>query len=247
MAELPARIAPPSRCSCLSPATMATPEKPQILLLCLEYRDFLDESYEWLFTKLLEVARVQRVKTATAALRVMSENSFRAIIIADEGLAQNPKFESKQVSAKIKAYIEDGGLAIVGLHFPCFAHMDSICEFFKAFGLPWSYGDYYRTTFQLNPAAELPGDTAESSFPELFNMKALHVRGARVQEKTYIAEVDGMTKSRVFTAEYVDRSQAAVAAANIGQGYLVYCGDVNGEHESSRLILAICGFEVETD
>lgn len=47
-------------------------------------------------------------------------------------------------------------------------------------------------------------------------------------------------QSHVFPAERVDESQAAVVAAKIGEGYLVYCGDVNAE-ESATVILALCG------
>lgn len=135
---------------------MASPGKRQVLLLCFEYRDYLDEMYGWLFGKVLGV--------------------------------------------------------------------------------------------ELVSSAELPGGTVRSALPEPYSMKALHVKDARVQERMYVAaEMDSMTENRIFAAVFVDRSQPAVAAANIGQGYLVYCGDANGEHESSQLMLALCGFKVESD
>lgn len=194
------------------------------------------------------MAHVRSAKTPTAALQAISETNFKAIILADEALAAYPNRENKQVRAKIKTYVENGGLAIVGLHFTSFTRMDSFNRFFKAFGLPWVRGDYHRTTFELVSSAELPGGTVRSALPEPYSMKALHVKDARVQERMYIAaEVDSMTENRIFAPEYVDRTQAAVAAANLGQGYLVYCGSVNSERESSRLILALCGFKVESD
>lgn len=49
-------------------------------------------------------------------------------------------------------------------------------------------------------------------------------------------------QSAVFSPERVDESQAAVVGTKMGDGFLAYCGDVNGEVESSRIILALCGF-----
>lgn len=70
-------------------------------------------------------------------------------------------------------------------------------------------------------------------------MKVLHVQGARTEEKVYVPITGTTTQSHVFPAERVDGSQAAVVGAKIGEGYLVYCGDVNAE-ESARVIFALC-------
>jgi hypothetical protein len=41
-----------------------------------------------------------------------------------------------------------------------------------------------------------------------------------------------------------DEIQAAVAGAQLGSGYLVYCGNVNPEEEVDRIILSVCGLKV---
>lgn len=69
----------------------------------------------------------------------------------------------------------------------------------------------------------------------------LHVQGARPEEKLYLPVYGARTQSAVFPPEQVDQSQAAVVGAKMGDGFLGYCGDVNGEVESSRVILALCG------
>ncbi|KAJ5176641.1 uncharacterized protein N7482_002518 [Penicillium canariense] len=219
---------------------MASTEKPQILLLSLSYRDFLDETYSALFNRLLKVAQIKRVKTASAALRTIAETSFKAIIITDEGLTESNQ-ETREVLAKIKAYIENGGLTIVGLHFPNFTPMPKLGQFFETFGLPWKYGDYHRTNFQLNPSGLLPEGIEPSSMPEPYSMKVLHVKNARPQEKLFVPIEGAVTQSLVFSPRNVDQAQAAVAVARLGAGYL-YCGDVNGEDGSNRLMLALCGF-----
>jgi hypothetical protein len=50
-----------------------------------------------------------------------------------------------------------------------------------------------------------------------------------------------MTQSNVFPPEYVDQAQAAVVGAKVGNGYLVYVGDVNAEEGSDNIILSLCG------
>lgn len=78
--------------------------------------------------------------------------------------------------------------------------------------------------------------------PHEYSMKAVHVRGATESQRMFVAAPGAQTQSNVFAPQDVDRSQAAVAAARIGQGTLVYCGDVNGEGESVALIMSLCGW-----
>ncbi len=61
--------------------------KPQILLLCLADRDYLDETYRLLFSRLSEVAYVKSARNPRTALREIAENTFKAIIITDAPLA----------------------------------------------------------------------------------------------------------------------------------------------------------------
>jgi hypothetical protein len=49
-----------------------------------------------------------------------------------------------------------------------------------------------------------------------------------------------MTQSHIFPPEYVDQAQAAVVGAKVGNGYLVYVGDVNAEEGSDNIILSLC-------
>ncbi|KAJ5110601.1 hypothetical protein N7532_001136 [Penicillium argentinense] len=220
---------------------MASTERPQILLLSLAYSDFIDESYSTLFNRLLKVAVIKRAKTATAALKAIAETTFKAIIITDEGLTESDQ-ETQKVLARIKTYIENGGLTIVGLHFPNFTHMDKFREFFETFGLPWDNGDYHRTTFQLNPSGLLPESIEPSSLPESYSMKVLHVKNAKPEEKIFVPIDGAVTQSLVFPPMYVNQAQAGVVGAKLGRGHLIYCGDVNGEDGSNQLMLALCGF-----
>jgi hypothetical protein len=217
---------------------MASVNRPEILLLSLSCQVFFDDSYSALIDKLHESAKLNRVKTADAAIRYLEGNNPRAILVTDEGLTMP---ENRAVLEKLVSYVRNGGFAIVGLHFPNFATFDAINDFFGAFGLPWKSGDYHRTDFQFNPSCILPAGVSASSFPAPYSMKALHVRDARPNEKILIPTGDAATQSLVFAPQLVDQAQAAVVGATVGNGYLVYIGDVNSEDASNGVMVSLCG------
>jgi hypothetical protein len=103
------------------------------------------------------------------------------------------------------------------------------------------HGDYHRTTFQANPSCNLPTSVVKDGFPSAYSMKVLHVQNARQHEKIFVPVPGGTTQSRVFPPNHVDEAQAAVVGAKIGDGFLAYVGDVNGEEGSDKVILALCG------
>ena len=120
--------------------------------------------------------------------------------------------------------------------------MDVFDRFFnETFDLPWQHGDYHRTEFQLNPSCSLPIGVALNKLLTLYSMKVLHVKNARPDEKIFVPVPNAMTQSNVFPPEYVDQAQAAVVGAKVGNGYLVYIGDVNAEEGSDKIILSLLG------
>ncbi|KAJ5182880.1 hypothetical protein N7492_000496, partial [Penicillium capsulatum] len=123
------------------------------------------------------------------------------------------------------------------IHFPNFTDLHQFDGFFKAFNLSWRRGDYYRETFQINRSCIFPTSIQPSSLLNAYSMKALHVKVLELQRGC------ATTESLAFPPMEVDQSQAAVVAARIGEGTLVYCGDVNGAPESHALMMALCGFK----
>lgn len=71
-------------------------------------------------------------------------------------------------------------------------------------------------------------------------MKVLHVTGATRDRKIYVPVKGAVTQSLVFTPAYVDSAQDAVVGGKARDGDLFYVGDVNGEQESNKIILALC-------
>lgn len=226
---------------------MSTENRPEILLLSLAYVDFLDDMYKSLFNKLVESARMKRVKKANVALRYLDDNNPKAIIITDQGLT-DPRHN--EILQKVQSYIHSGGLAIFGLHFPNFVSWDVFDNFFAfGFGLPRKAGDYTRNDFAINPSCVLPQGVESSSLPGLPYMKVLHVKGTRLHERILVPIPHPGTESlgsgqENAEVEIGDEIQAAVAGAQLGSGYLVYCGNVNPEEEVDRIILCLCGLQV---
>ncbi|KAJ5354237.1 hypothetical protein N7541_006801 [Penicillium brevicompactum] len=216
-------------------------QKRTVLLLSLAYQETFDDVHGRLVDAFLSMANVKRAKTPKSTLTVLENTPLTAIIITDEGLAK-PDPKKKEVFALVWSFIEIGGLVIVGQHFPSCASEDQYVDFFKAFGLPWKRGDYHRTDFEINPSSIFPFGLRPGAMPHEYSMKAVHVRGATESQRMFVAAPGAQTQSNAFAPQDVDRSQAAVAAARIGQGTLVYCGDVSGEGESVALIMSLCGW-----
>jgi hypothetical protein len=70
-------------------------------------------------------------------------------------------------------------------------------------------------------------------------MKTLHVKNTRPHEKIFVPVTNVVTKSLVFSTEYVDQAQAAVVGAKIENEYLVYIGNVNPGEETENIILGV--------
>jgi hypothetical protein len=96
---------------------------------------------------------LKSAKTASDAIQALNEGNPKAVIITDEGLTARA---NKKVLDKVKTYVQNGGLAIVGLHFNSFTTGDAFVGFFSAFELPWKRGDYCRTSFNFNRECALP-------------------------------------------------------------------------------------------
>ncbi|KAF7113820.1 hypothetical protein CNMCM5793_004875 [Aspergillus hiratsukae] len=226
---------------------MSIDNRPEILLLSLDYLEFLDDVYASLLDKLAKSARVKRVKTANAALRYLDDNNPRAIIITDQGLTDCSHHE---VLRKVQTYIRYGGLAIIGLHFPNSVTWDVFGSFFAfGFGLPWKPADYTRNNFNVNPSCVLPEGVKSSLLPVPPYTKVLHVKGARPHERilvpvTYPDSESISSSEGISEEENEDEIQAAVTGARLGSGYLVYCGNVNPEEAIDRIILSLCGLQV---
>lgn len=218
---------------------MVSIQRPEILLVSLAHQSFFDASYSSLIESLRSSFRLRRVDTIDEVIQYLETKSPKLVLVTDEGLALA---KSCAALATVASYVHNGGFVIVGLHFACFTETDDFDEFFNiGFGIPWTSGHCHRTTFQFNPSCSLPTGVASNSFPAPYSMKARHVKHAEPDEKIIVPTPLAMIHFINSPPRYVDPTQAAVVGTRIGDGYLVYAGDVNTEKESFEVILRLCG------
>ena len=126
-------------------------------------------------------------------------------------------------------------------HFP----LSSGRTFFGAWGLPWDLGSYHRTTFAVNPDGVPAPLDATTLFPTA-SMKALHVKGAR-EHAVYLPTAESRVQSHVFAPEPITgdlADEGPAVFARVGEGYLGYVGDVNGDQGSTRIVIEMCGVKI---
>lgn len=74
-----------------------------------------------------------------------------------------------------------------------------------------------------------------------YSQKAVNVKGLRPDEALYRPGSESMTDSAVFAPDRVDTAQAPVGFRALGEGWVGYVGDINGEEGSDGVVLAMCG------
>jgi hypothetical protein len=214
-------------------------ERPEVLLLNLSYQPLFDMTYAPLIDILDRSAQLKRAESPERALSYLENNKPKAIIVTDEGLTE---VGNASVLAKVVSYARSGGLVIIGLHFPCFANDEGFRLVFKdGFGLPWMPGEYHQGDFQFNPACSLPTTTLEAKLPRSYRMRVLNVKDAMPHERSFIPVLTAQTQPPILPPAEFDQSQAPVAGAKVGNGFLAYIGDLNAAPGSDDIVLALCG------
>jgi hypothetical protein len=216
-------------------ATTAQPTttQPRILLLSLETEFFFEDLYAPLIDLLSSRATLQRVTKPDAARRYLNANTPDAILITDPALVDREPIYA-QILAQVVAYVRAGGIAVFACVFSSFvSYIDLDAFFARAFVLPWTTGSYQGAPFVLNrkvPLAAVPQN--RNRLQARYHTKAVFLRGVADEHALYRPD-----------PEYVaDPTEAAVAFAPVGQGFVGYVGDVNKDLGSDAAVLIMCGF-----
>ncbi|PIL32503.1 transporter [Ganoderma sinense ZZ0214-1] len=223
--------------------------KRNILIVSLEKEDYTDEIYAQFYQALRKnatVTEVQQPRAAQAALSASASASPRpdAVILSDPALT-NPKH--KKLLASLVDYTRSGGTVVLALQFSNHLKPAQTRPFFARWGVPWDRGSYFRTTTALNPAG-IPAPLNSAALLPSVSAKAVHVKDAPRAHAVYLPTAASHVESRVFardpiTGEMAQESPAV--CARVGEGYLGYVGDVNGEQGSTRLIFEMCGVKLK--
>ncbi|KAI1751922.1 hypothetical protein F4782DRAFT_172809 [Xylaria castorea] len=212
--------------------------KPRVALISLNLQPFFDEMYGSLLAELASKANVQRVKKASSAVRLMSEQPPpSAALITDEALTDN---ENAHVWEAVLQYVRQGGTAVVMGHFSNFVTPPAMKQFFAKAGVQWESGSYHRTTVVLNQTAV--GHSLATTLPPRYSQKALFVNNVAHVDAWYRTDENSVVESMVFAPTSTNTvGEAPVALTHVGDGKLGYLGDVNAEKDSDAVILAMCG------
>ncbi|KUJ09770.1 uncharacterized protein LY89DRAFT_276931 [Mollisia scopiformis] len=154
------------------------------------------------------------------------------VLITDHGIH---KEENEEILQRIVSYVRAGGTVVVGFFFPYNTNADQFEAFFEAFGLAWTMGAYTRAECWPNVGCNIENRAVFGNMPSNYHTKAVYVHGAKADEKIYVDPFDLPPDS--------DRTEAIVARAKVGQGWLVYMGDVYFGEEFQDILLKLCGID----
>ena len=112
------------------------------------------------------------------------------------------------------------------------------------FGKPWNFtGDWYRrTTHDLQTAAQIPA-LIKLTLPLKYNVKACMLSNVDATDRVYCTAEGAMVQSLVcmpgFNGTTLTSGLCPVALSSFGNGKLGFIGDVNGEHETVKVMIAL--------
>lgn len=221
-----------------TPASASSP--PFVLLISLMDHTMFNGMHAHFMGALSSKAEYAQATTSKEALNLLSKRQIAAVYVTDPALAEAKSPHSALV-AKLVEYVKGGGTIVFGGLFSGFIRPTDNDAFFKnVWGLGWKMGDYHRTDFMLNIQTH-PKFIMGLDVPELYNVKTVHLKGVASQDVVY-APMDGSyTQSAVFAPQKVCSSEVPVAYTRVGSGYLGYNGEVNGEDETTNIILSMLG------
>lgn len=200
---------------------------------------YFDEMYEHDLQALNSKANVKEITDPTEASTLLSGDS-RPIIYATDAALTEPEY-SRQRAAAIN-FVQNGGIIIFGGQFSGRASPPKFKELFAEFSLPWKFGDYHRTVVDLNASMH---QLRHAGLATRYSQKAVHLASVAREDTLYLPSAASRIQSMVFAPDPIDDlTQTPAAFGSFGRGKVGYIGDVNGEHETTCVLLAMCGLNV---
>ncbi|PYH32035.1 uncharacterized protein BO87DRAFT_399104 [Aspergillus neoniger CBS 115656] len=192
--------------------------REDIALLCLAYRETLDDDYESLIGELTSLARTY-----------LANHSPKKIIVTDGGISEP---ENQDIAKRLKAYLEDGGSVTFALDFASSISGDEFNNLFgRKFGTPWEYDDRCKTICKFNGNCIVPAGPVPNC---PYNMEAYLIKNASPIERIVVVPLESST------VRPKEQGQAAVVGRKQGKGYLIYCGNESVEEEVCKMVLLMC-------
>ncbi|KAI0386879.1 hypothetical protein F5Y04DRAFT_288682 [Hypomontagnella monticulosa] len=179
-------------------------------------------------------------ETVDGPVALLNEHpSARAIWIVDCDIARP---EYKDFSDRVVEYARSGGRVILGGLFPINILALELDNWMRdAWGLPWRYGRYEKTTVVFQDSADGPHHLWWSGLVYSYSPKAVFLTDVAPSDSWYASDPESVSESWVL--EPVE-AQTAVAFGKVGEGWLGWIGDVYNLPESGLAMRAMMGLNV---
>lgn len=214
----------------------------QVLYLRLEdggQPELFEDLYRGIRSHIAAKYTTMEVKDAPDVQNLLSSPSLKAILVVDGALSQGKHIA---LQTQLARFVKAGGVLVFCCLFSNFVSPDNANKLWKKFDLPWTYGDYHRSTFYLSQKAKTVfGSQRAVTLEREYSMKTLHLEGSTVDSRVYVPLEQSRTQSMVFPPDTVDQSQSPAAWAKSGDGWLGFIGDVNNEKGSQKLLMVMLG------
>lgn len=222
---------------------MEAPTKPEILILSLGddwEQSLLQNVHGHLMHALAAEFRLRHASNTQEALRLLdSSQPLKGVLVTDPGIVSSG---NDAVSRKLADYAHNGGTVVLGGAFIAQIRPSDLEEYLtRRWNLPWEVGSYHRTTLFLN---EEVVNRPRSGLPSSYSQKAVFLKNVDPDVAWYVATDRSVVESLthfLLPGPGIDLLETSVAFAGVGNGWLGYVGDVNGEEGTSAVVLEMFG------
>ncbi|KAL1745724.1 hypothetical protein HDZ31DRAFT_73329 [Schizophyllum fasciatum] len=211
-----------------------------ILVVVLEDDGFWHDIHSHLLKALQSKIAVKQVNSKNQVRDLLASPDIVGVLVVDAGVARRRNIS---VAKDLAAYAKRGGAVVIGGQFSNHISPPDMKSLMQKFGLSWTMGDYHRTTHARNPDNAIV--QRNPSLPRSYSMKAVHIAGAERSAALYGPTENSKLESLVFAPSKIDNLvEYPVVQARVGDGYLGFIGDVNGETESTAPVMAMLDFAI---
>ncbi|KAL1728153.1 hypothetical protein EV714DRAFT_215636, partial [Schizophyllum commune] len=208
-----------------------------VLIIVLEDDGFWHDIHAHLLKALRAKIAVKQSTSKNQIRELLASPDLAGVLAVDAGIARR---RNASLADELAAYAKRGGAVVIGGQFSNHITPAEMKTLMQRFGLPWTMGDYHRTTHTRNAQNDIV--QRNPSLPKSYSMKAVHIAGAEPAAAMYGPTEGSKLQSMVFAPVKIDNlAEYPVVHSRVGDGHLGFIGDVNGETESTAPVLAMLG------
>ncbi|TBU26913.1 hypothetical protein BD309DRAFT_861448 [Dichomitus squalens] len=210
--------------------------KPLIVVICLDEEGVSEIINDRLYTVLARKDEVLKATSLSEARRHLTSTIRpHAVIVADDAVTY-PR--NREVLLRLVEYAKAGGTVVyAGTFSSSVRHQDLDSMFKDVWGLPWRAFSFATTTHTVNPRVQ---GLNPNGLVKRYVVDANHIDHVALEDAVYLPSsvVKKLRKGGHQSAGQTYRTPAAFAT--VGRGRVGYIGDVDGDDDTTRLVIAMC-------